>query len=380
MKIAYFNANLKQGQDGVTRCVFRMINAAVEREDECIAVTATLPSETPCIPMLRVPSVAFPLQKNYRIAVPGIHSFARYLHAFQPDIIHINSPCTLGFGAMRYGREFGVPVVATYHTHFPTYPRYYNLTKLEELTWRISRSLYNSVERTFVPTNPILNELAEHGIKRLQYLPNGVDGCNFNTGFRSESWRSQFANGTKPIILFVSRLVWEKDLRVLADAYARLRARRNDFELVIVGEGHARSEFEPMMPGAHFLGYQSGRTLSESFASSDIFLFPSTTETFGLVTLEAMSSGLAPIAARAGGAEEIIEDGISGLLAHPHNALDIAAKVEHLLDHPEQRLALSRNAVERAKEYEWKGILTKLFASYEDVIEQHRTKRRIHAA
>ena len=159
-----------------------------------------------------------------------------------------------------------------------------------------------------------------------------------------------------------------------------LRARRNDFELIIVGEGHARSEFELMMPGAQFLGYQSGRSLSESFASSDIFLFPSTTETFGLVTLEAMSSGLAPIAARAGGAEEIIEDGISGLLAHPHNALDIAAKVEHLLDHPEQRLALSRNAVERAKEYEWKGILTKLFASYEDVIEQHRTKRRIHAA
>ncbi|MCX6137771.1 MAG: glycosyltransferase family 1 protein [Ignavibacteriales bacterium] len=380
MRIAYFNANLKSGQDGVTNCVFRMIDAAVERGDECIAVTATLPVETPRIPMFRIPSVAFPLQKNYRIAVPGMHSFARYLHTFQPDIIHINSPCTLGFGAMRYGQEFGVPVVATYHTHFPTYPRYYNLTKLEELTWHISRSLYNRVDRTFVPTNPILNELAEHGIKGLQYLPNGVDGYRFNTGFRSEEWRQQFGGGTKPIILFVSRLVWEKDLRILAEAYAMLRTKRNDFELVIVGEGHARTEFEPMMPGARFLGYQSGRTLSESFASSDIFLFPSTTETFGLVTLEAMASGLAPIAARAGGAEEIIEDGISGILANPRSAPDLAAAVERLLDNPEQRIALSRNALLRAQKYEWNGILTTLFSSYENIIEQHRTKRRFHAA
>ena len=375
MKIAYFNANLKQGQDGVTRCVYRMMHAAQQAGHKVIAVTATPPDEDIGIPIHRVPSFAFPLQKAYRLAVPGYQSFAAALHSFTPDIIHLNSPCTLGFGAKKFAKEFGVPVVATYHTHFPTYPRYYGLKNFEELAWKISRAFYNHVDRTFVPTTPILNELTKHGLRNLQYLPNGVDEMLFHPGHRSETWRAQFGRCDKPIVLFVSRLVWEKDLRILAQAYTMLRSRRNDFILAIIGEGPAREEFAKLVPGAYFLGYQSGQSLSESFASADIFVFPSTTETFGLVTLEAMASGLAPVAANVGGAAEIIIDGISGLLVRPSNALDLAAKLETLLDDPAKRIVLAREAAVRAEQYHWTKILPRLFESYDEVITQQRSRK-----
>jgi phosphatidylinositol alpha 1,6-mannosyltransferase len=381
MRIAYFNANLKVGQDGVTRVIYKMIDGALARNHEAIAITSLLPepSQQP-VPMYKVPSMVLPLQKAYRIAIPGYQSFARILDQFQPDILHINSPCTLGFGAVKYAKHFGVPVVATYHTHFPTYPRYYNMTKLEDLVWRITRNLYNKVDRTLVPTRPILNELTENNIQRLQYLPNGVDTGLFKPERRNNSWRAQFGGGSKPIVLFVSRLVWEKDLRALANAYQQLKAKRNDFEMVIVGDGHARTEFEEMLPGAHFLGYQSGVTLAESFASADIFVFPSTTETFGLVTLEAMASGVTPVAAKMGGATEIIEEGTSGLFAKPLDGADLAQKVEWLLDRPNVRQTMSQQAHRRAQEYRWESILSRLFTTYEDVIRQIKHRRSLHKA
>ncbi|MCI0707271.1 MAG: glycosyltransferase family 1 protein [Ignavibacteriae bacterium] len=382
MRIAYFNANLRKGQDGVTRVMYKMFEGALARKAETLAFTSTLPEpDDAIVPMVKVPSVPLFLQKNYRLALPSYHLFARKLTDFRPDVIHINSPCTLGFRAVKYAQHFDVPIVATYHTHFPTYPRYYKLNGLEQLTWKITRHLYNQVDRTFVPTQPILEELREHDVQNLEYLPNGVDLSAFNPTFRSNEWRAKVnAQNGKPVILFVSRLVWEKDLRVLAEAYRILREKRNDFSLVIVGDGPARAEFEPMMPGAHFLGYKSGKQLAECYASSDIFVFPSTTETFGLVTVEAMASGIVPVAAKIGGAAGIIEEGQSGLFSKPFDAADMARQVEHLLDSPELRKTLAAQALRRAQDFGWDHILEKLFIHYERIIDESRYKRKSKAA
>lgn len=376
MRIAYFSATLRAGQDGVTRVVQKMAQGAVRRGYEVLAITASMPDGPQLVPIFRVPSLSFPMQRAYRLALPGCRSFAPALRAFDPDILHVNSPCTLGFSAVRYARHFGLPVVATYHTHFPAYARYYRLAALEGLAWRLTRRLYNAVDRTFVPTVPILRELQAHGLLRLRHLPNGVDVTAFNPSHRSASWRRRIGGSEKPVVLFVSRLVWEKDLRVLAEAYQALRARRDDFQVVIVGDGHARAGLEALMPGALFLGHQRDRVLSESYASSDIFVFPSTTETFGLVTLEAMASGLAPVAARAGGATAIIEEGKSGLLAEPRSAVDLAAKVAWLLDHPGERRRVSRQAVLRAEEFGWDRLLRRLFDDYREIVEMRSGGRR----
>ncbi|MGH2567313.1 MAG: glycosyltransferase family 4 protein [Bacteroidota bacterium] len=376
MRVAYFNASLRMGQDGVTRVMYKMFEGAVARNIEAIAFTSTLQNarET-VIPVVTVPSVALPLQKAYRLALPGYHSFVKQLQKFRPDVIHINSPCTLGAAAVKYARQFDVPVVATYHTHFPAYLRYYHMKGLEEFAWHLLRCLYNQVDRTFVPAVPMFDELTEHGIRNLQYLPNGVDLALFHPKHRSMQWRERFDAQDRPVLLFVSRLVWEKDLRVLAEAYKILKKKNLDFEMVIVGDGHARRGFERLMPGAHFLGYQTGETLAESYASSDIFVFPSTTETFGLVTVEAMASGLAVVAAKAGGQVGIIEEGKSGLFAQPQSGVDIARKIEWLMDQPKDQWELGEHAQRRAEEFRWERILDRLFQNYAEVIEDSNKRR-----
>jgi len=358
-----------------------MIQGALERNHEVIGISSVLPEQhEQMVPMYQVPSVVMPLQKNYRLAIPGYQAFAKVLEKFNPDILHINSPCPLGYSAMKYGQFFNIPVVATYHTHFPKYLPYYHLSALEEWTWKLSRSLYNNIDRTFVPTRPILDELIQHNFHELEYLPNGVDGVLFNPKRRSSLWRKQFGNGEKPIVLFVSRLVWEKDLHVLVEANKILRAKRNDFEMVIVGDGPARKEFQAMMPGAHFLGYQSGITLAEIFASADIFAFPSTTETFGLVTLEAMASGLVPVAANVGGAIDIIEDGKSGFFSAPQSGKDMAEKIAYLIDKPEMRKVMARNAYTYSFVFHWENIFEQLFSSYKELLNIYRQNRTSHDA
>ncbi len=376
MRIAYFSATLRAGQDGVTGVIQQMVQGALKWGCQVLAIGASIPNGPQLVPVFRVPSLVLPVHRAYRLALPGYRSFAPVLRAFDPDILHINSPCTLGFSALKYARRFGLPIVGTYHTHFPAYARYYHLAALEGLAWTLTRRLYNALDRTFVPTAPILRELQEHGLRRLQHLPNGVDLAAFNPSRRSALWRQRVGGSGKPIVLFVSRLVWEKDLRVLAEAYRVLRGRRDDFQMVIVGDGHARADLEEMMPGARFLGHQSGHVLSESYASSDIFVFPSTTETFGLVTLEAMASGLAPVAARAGGAKAIIEEGKSGLLAEPRSAADLAAKVAWLLDHPDERRRVSDQAVRRAEGFGWEQPLRRLFDSCREIVETQAGGRK----
>lgn len=371
MRIAYFNATLRTGQDGVSRVLYRMARAALERGHEIIGFATALPDDPADrpFPMVSVPSIPMPLHRAYRIALPGTTAFSEQLERFAPDLIHLNSPCTLGFAAAHWGRSHGVPVVATYHTHFPAYPRYYNLRPVEDLTWWIVRRLYNSIDRTFVPSKAILGELAEHGVHNLEYLSNGIDLDQFGTRFRSEEWRQEHRCADKPALLFVSRLVWEKDLRVLAEAYRRLREKHGEsFTMIVVGDGHARTELEELMPGAQFLGHLQGEELARAYASCDLFAFPSTTETFGLVTVEAMASGLVPVAAAQGGACDIIESERSGLLVPPLDAEAMAFSVGSLLDDEHLRNVMAQGALARAATFGWGSVLDHLFDAYTEVI------------
>ncbi len=162
---------------------------------------------------LRVPSVQFPLYKEYKFALPGYKNFQDEILKFEPDIIHINSPCSLGFAAVKFGEKFHIPVVATYHTHFPSYAKYYKISQLETLSWGYLRKLYNRCEKVFVPSLPILDELQSHGFATAEYLSHGVDTKMFNPSFKSDKWKISIGIKNKKVILYVGRLVWEKDLK-----------------------------------------------------------------------------------------------------------------------------------------------------------------------
>ena len=384
LRIAYFAGTMRHGHDGVTRVLYRLIDNLNAREVPALFFSPIVPpeGERP-VPMVQVPSVTFPLYKDYKFALPGSVHFERQLREFRPDILHINSPCPLGHAAVHYGRRHGIPVVATYHTHFPSYAKYYKIRALEMFSWSYLRKLYNGCERVYVPSRPILSELAGHGMLTVDFLPHGVDASVFHPRFRSARWKEAIGASGKTVVLFAGRLVWEKDLATFAQAYALVSSQRSDVAFVLVGDGPIREELRRMMPDAIFAGYRTGEDLSRAFASADIFAFPSTTETFGNVTVEAMASGVPPICAREGGAYGFVDHGVTGLLTAPRDPLDLANAIMHLVDHPEQRAAMAAKALTFARAQSWDAIFDRLHASYQEVVETYvrgtRRRRRVAA-
>ena len=369
LKVAYFAGTMQPGHDGVTRVLYKLIENLKRFNIESMFFSPIIPGkEEQTVEMYSVPSFTFPLYKEYKLAVPGQRYFEDKLKEFQPDLIHINSPCSLGYAAVKYGNRNGIPVAATYHTHFASYAKYYKIKAIENISWNYFRRIYNACQIVYVPSKPILYELQSHGINNLKYLPHGVDTKTFNTSFYSRDWKSRNNIDGKKAVLFVGRLVWEKDLETLAKTYKIITAERDDTAFVIVGEGPIKEELIKLMPHAVFLGYQSGIKLAEAYASSDIFVFPSTTETFGNVTVEAMASGLPPICAREGGAYGVIEEGVNGLTSIPRDPFDLAEKIKILLDSPEKRRYLRNNAILFAKEQTWDKIFQKLVTSYQKLI------------
>ena len=369
IKVAYFAGTMKPGHDGVTRVLYRMIEELNRRKIRNIFFSPIVPSEPERkTSMVEVPSVTFPLYKDYKLPLPLQSRIEKSLKIFGPDIIHINSPCPLGYAAVKYGQKHNIPVVATYHTHFASYAKYYNIKALEYFGWSYLKNLYNKCEKVFVPSKPIMHELSLHGFKTIEYLPHGVDTDIFNPVFRSENWKKELGIQGKTALLFAGRLVWEKDLATLAETYKLLSSKRNDLAFVLAGDGPVKDDLIRLMPGAVFLGQISGVKLSTAYASSDIFVFPSTTETFGNVTVEAMASGIPPICAREGGAYGIINEEVNGLIAAPRNPRDLAEKIELLADNPGLRKQLAQNAVYFAGTQSWDNIFDRLFASYGEII------------
>ena len=373
IKVALFAGTMQPGFDGVTRVVYKLIESLQQHFVETIVFSPIIPCENEQpVKMFEVPSVPFPLYKDYKFAIPSKKFFEHSLIEFDPDIIHINSPCSLGYAAVKFGRKHNIPVVATYHTHFPSYAKYYKIKALEQVAWNFLRNLYNKCEALYVPSLPIKKELEEQGIEKTIFLPHGVDTEIFNPSFRSEEWKIEIKSDNKKIILFAGRLVWEKDLKVLADAYKIIRGQRDDVSFVLAGDGPIRNDLKELMPDAIFLGYQSGENLSRAFATSDIFAFPSTTETFGNVVIEAMASGIPPVCVMKGGAYGSIQNGRTGLIAEPDNATDFANKLMFLLDDDETRIEIGRRALNFARSQSWENIFDQLLNSYEEIINNFK--------
>ena len=377
MKVAYFNGTMRKEHDGVTRVLYRLIDEINRtKQIESLFISPIVPpSYEQSVEMFQVPSFAFPFYKDYRVAYPGTLFFEERLDEFKPDIIHINSPCPLGYAAVKYGMKNNVPVVATYHTHFPSYAKYYKVKALESYGWSYFRNLYNKCKTVYVPSLPVLNELKEHGFETVEFLPHGVDTKIFSPVKKSEQWKKNLGIENKFALLFAGRLVWEKDVMTLAETYKIISSQRNDIKFILAGDGPAKEELKTLMPDAIFLGQQSVNDLSVSFASADIFVFPSTTETFGNVTIEAMASRLPPICVREGGAYGIIQNGTTGLIAEPRNPEDLTSKINFLIDNPASRIRISNAAFNFAQTQSWEQNFQRLFDSYSRIINNFKLSK-----
>ncbi len=367
MKIAYFIGTFKK-EDGVAQVLLAIIREARKKGIESVIVTgwAEDVSVSP-VPVIQVPSIIFPLYKEYRLPLPGMGGFEGRLNEFQPDIIHIHSPDTIAFAALKYAKKYNLPVFATHHTDFARYLSYYRISFLKPLLWFILRRLYARINIVTVPSPVTANDLTSHGIKNVAVIQWGVDFTRFNPSFRSEAWREKIAGSKeKNILLCVCRLTWEKDLRTLAAIFHLLKKNRSDFVMVIAGDGPISKELKLLMPEAVFLGHIEGYELSQAYASSDILLFPSSTETFGNVTIEAMASGIIPIVADAGGSKSLVKNGETGFLAEPKNPDDFYKKTVMLLDDLKLREKMKTAGAGFVKNFAWENVFDALLKIYAD--------------
>jgi phosphatidylinositol alpha 1,6-mannosyltransferase len=290
--------------------------------------------------------------------------------------VHVVSPTPMASRAARWAARRGVPVVSSFHTHFVSYFRYYGVPWMEGLGWRMLRRFYARCERVYAPSRSIVAELAEHDIRNTELWSRGIDLARFGPEHRSRELRTLArADDETPVLLMVSRLVKEKDMADLVGMEGELRRRGSRHRLVLVGDGPMRAELEAALPDAFFAGHQDGEALARWYASGDVFVFPSTTETFGNVVAEAQASGLPTVVVDRGGPPDQVEPGETGWIARPNDPVDLADRVEGLLRDAHLRRRMGRAAREAARERDWAAINGRLLESYRRVVEEHGGSR-----
>ncbi len=382
MVVYHVAGTARHGQDGVTRVLYEYLERHQAAGLSPAVVTAVAdPIEKKRFPMIELASVRLPVYREYRLFVGTNSSFASAVDHIgeYPDLVHIHTPCPLGRAAVRYARIRGIPVIATYHTHFPSYLRHHRVGILRPFVERSLLSLYHRCDRVLVPSKRLIEELRSMGLRNLEYLPHGTDTVHFHPRWASHQWRQQL--GIQPgqhVLLYVGRLVWEKNLRVLIEFWDRMDHRR--YALVLVGTGPIEARLRRLMRGAHFLGYRSGRELAEAYASSDVFVFPSDTETFGNVTLEALSSGLPCVVADSPGSSDLVRHGMTGYRVRADDVDGFVTAVEAIASLPPDSMLLWRlRARLDAEQYQWSHICSKLFTLYRSLRHQ-QTLQKVEGA
>ena len=370
--MALFTGAYNHIADGVSLTLNRLV-AYLERQGVQVRVFAPTVDDPPVDhagTLVPVPSVTAPGRPDYRVSV-GLSDAARVeLAAFQPTIVHIATPDLLGWQALRWAKRTGTPVVSSYHTHFSSYLKYYRLSLLEPVLWAYLQWFYGQCAQVYVPSPSMADVLRGHGIEGTLHLwARGVDTDRFNPERRSPAWRRSHGFGDDDVVVaYVGRLVWEKGLGLMADLYRALEERGVPHRSLIVGDGPIRDDLEARLPNTVFTGHLEGEALARAYASSDVFVFPSDTETFGNVTLEAMASGLPTVCADATGSKSLVVHGRSGYLAPAGDVEAFTGFVTRLAEDAALRRAMGAAALDRAQTYAWDAVLGRMVDYYDALL------------
>jgi glycosyltransferase involved in cell wall biosynthesis len=320
MRIAYFTETYPPEINGVSLTVERAVRHLRRSGNSVLLCRPRQPGEEPADTMheWRTPGMRLPMYPDVRMGLTLTATVRRRLEAFEPDLVHVATQGPLGSAAVAAGRDLLVPVTSDFRTNFHAYCAHYGLRFASGLVLHYLRRFHNRTDATFVPSRRVRAELQSQGFERVEVIGRGVDARLFNPRKRSSDLREFWdADDDAPVVLYVGRLAAEKNVVLALNAFVRLREMHPDARMVVVGDGPLRTQLEADYPNVHFAGALRGEALAVHYASADLFLFPSLTETFGNVTLEAMASGLAVVAFDAAAAGEWIRDGSNGLLVPP---------------------------------------------------------------
>lgn len=354
MKVAIYAGMFKENFDGSSITLHELTHTLLKNQIQVgVWGFSITPRQTEGLSLYTVPSLPNPFYYEYRIAIPN-PKLKKRLEKFDPDLIHITVPDFVGISLMYFARKRKIPVLTSFHTDFPSYLKSYKLGFLKNSTWKALRWFYNKSQIVMVPTKEIEDKLKDKGIKNTKLWPRGVHSDKFNSSFRSQTLRSHWGARNKNVILYSGRFVWYKGLKTIIEVYNLFTKQGpRDVEFVLAGNGPIEKVLKKQMPDAHFPGYLNGIELSRVYASSDLFLFPSPTETFGNVVMEALSSGLPTVVSDRGGCKEIIMKSGAGLIARAGDPNDFYHKCVQILKDKIFYDNLRKKALEYSKTQTW---------------------------
>jgi glycosyltransferase involved in cell wall biosynthesis len=310
-------------------------------------------------------SLPIPRYPQLRMGLPATRRLVRAWSDWQPDVVHIATEGPLGWSAQRAAERLNLPVSSDFRTNFHAYSDHYGIGWLRQPILGYLRRFHNSTQATLVPTEALRNELASKHFDNVQVVARGVDTQLFAPRRRSLELRGTWRAGPNTLVaIHVGRLAPEKNLGLVFAAFEAMRSRHNDMRLVVVGDGPERARLQAKFPSAIFTGVRTGQDLAAHYASGDVFLFPSATETFGNVTIEAMASGLAVVAYKYAAAAAHIEHGRSGLLAEYLNDKHFVALAVELVFEPLRIAPMGQLARLAAELVGW----DKLVSQFESVL------------
>ena len=313
--------------------------------------------------------IPLPRYANLQLGLPARKVLLRRWSVQRPDVVQVVTEGPLGWSALTAARKLRLPVISEFHTNFHRYSGHYGVGWLKRPIAAYLRKFHNRADLTLVPTRALCGELAEQGIARVDVVSRGVDTALFDPARRSASLRRSWGLEEDDLaVVYVGRIAPEKNLALLEKAFDAIRARQPRARLILVGSGPAAQALQARQPAAVFCGPRSGPFLAEHYASGDLFLFPSLTETYGNVVAEALASGLPVVAYRDAAARELIEHQVHGWLAEPGDEAAFVAGAVALAEAPELRARQRLSARERVASLAWQAIVERLVALQRQVI------------
>lgn len=351
--------------NGVTNSVRRVLEHLAAEGHTAELVAPTGPSDYMGFPVTIARGARLPFYQDFRLGLETRRRLRSIMLRFEPDVVHIASPATLGLQAIRVAGELGLPTVAIYQTDLmgfaATYP--FLAAPGSMAAAALTRTIHNGVDRTLAPSTASIDQLSALGVGNTALWPRGVNLEQFDPRRRDHGLRARLAPNGETIVGYVGRLAAEKELGLLAELDQDPR-----IKLVLVGDGPDAARLRKQMPNAEFLGLLHGEELGAAYASLDIFVHTGRHETFCQAAQEALASGVPVVAPRSGGPMDIVDETVTGLFYAPGDAEDLAEKVYELVDHPRRRRTMGRAARTAVSGRSWHAVNERLVGHYRQVI------------
>jgi phosphatidylinositol alpha 1,6-mannosyltransferase len=372
LRIALTSGNYNYTADGANRALNNLVGWLLAR-GAAIRVYAPVvenPAFAPTGDLIGTPSLPLPFRPEYRIPLGFGDDVRRDVDAFRPNLIHVSAPEFLGHSALRYAKARGLPVVASVHTRFETYLRYYHLGVFAPLMTAYQRRFYRKCDAIVAPSQSMADVLrAERMNDDVGIWSRGIDHAIFNPERRSLEWRRSLGIGDHEfVILFFGRLVLEKGIDVFGDVIVELKRRGVAHKILVIGQGPARDTFVETVPDAIFAGHVTGGDLGGAIASADLLLQPSVTETFGNVTAEAMACALPVVGADATGTRDLVKPGVTGALVSPRDVRGYADAIERFVNDRSLAQATGLAGAAIARGQTWDAVNSTMATLYQRVI------------